>query len=309
MKFGNAQVSFENTTTQFQLIIRNYTELKPYLSKSLYSNGKVNETAGKLLECLIIRLTEQGFTKPSTVLKLTEYSEMISQTDIKGLREKTNCDLKVLNKIHITYQNTKGKYITADLCKCSGNVENGQIYFELNDAIYKELCSRKSAFFRYIPLSVFNSNAKKNPHQYLIYKVILSNSWRNANSIRENKIKVKEIYNYCRTLPRIDKANGQVLKNIKIPFDRDLKSINEFDYNYSSPDYLICTFEEWLNIDIIITWKEQLLGLDILRNKKEKHQDKMEKAKMNALTKIEMENITKSGRVVGNSRYNEKTNN
>lgn len=301
MKFGNAQAFFENTTTQFQLTIKNYTKLKPYLSKNLYRNGKVNETAGKLLECLIIRFAEEGFTKNSVVLKLTEYAEMISQTDIKGLRKKTNCDLKVLNNVHITYQNTKGKYITADLCKCSETVENGKITFELNEAIYKELCSRKSAFFRYIPLSVFNSNAKKNPHKYLIHKVILSNSWRNANSTRENKIKVKEIYNYCRTLPRVDKSNGQVLKNIKIPFDRDLKSIDEFDYNYSSPDFWNCTFEEWLSIDILISWKEELLGLDILKNKKEKYKDKIERAEMNALTKIEMENIRKSGRAEGDS--------
>ena len=52
-----------------------------------------------------------------------------------------------------------------------------------------------------MPVEALQSNEKKNPHTYLLYKKVIAHKRINAGKVRENKIKVKELYDFCVTLP------------------------------------------------------------------------------------------------------------
>ena len=56
-----------------------FTELEEYLSKELYDSGRANQSAGKLLDSLLIALSESGFNTPKAELSLKDYAKQIIQ--------------------------------------------------------------------------------------------------------------------------------------------------------------------------------------------------------------------------------------
>lgn len=130
------------------------------------------------------------------------------------------------------------------------NVENFERYAELEEYLSKELYD----------------NGKAN---------------QSAGKVRENKIKVKELYDFCVTLPRYEevmKTTSQTNKRIIEPFERDLSVIKEFSWHYETEEPSK-DFKEWLNTYIIITWNNIQPGIEEVVKGREKQQKKIENTK------------------------------
>ncbi len=295
--FGNASSINKNRTTNFELIIENYKELEEKLSKALYSNGKANQSAGKLLDSLLISLSETGFKTSTATLPLKKYAEFTGKTDLKELRKRVTSDLQVLKRVKVISTPTKrtknnsNDYVNTYLFGGTDGIFNGNIVFKFNEDFFKIFAEQRH--FLYLPLEALQSNEKKNPHTYLLYKKIVSHKRINVGKPRENIIKVKELYNYVTTLPRyeeISETSRQIGKRIIAPFERDLDVIKEFKWHYNT-QVPLTDFKDWINADIVITWNNEQPGTESIIAGQKKQQKRVEKAKQRAIGKAEAEKI------------------
>ena len=295
--FDNAIATNKSRTSVFELTIERYAELEEYLSKELYDNGKANQSAGKLLDSFLISMAEEGFNTPVAVLPLKEYAELTGKKDLKELRKRTKADMEILKRIYIreeprnkSSRNT-GEGINTYLFGGTEGIKNGKIIFKFNEDFFRIFAGQKN--YLYMPVEALQSNEKKNPHTYLLYKKIIAHKRINAGKVRENKIKVKELYDFCVTLPRYEevmKTTRQTDKRIIEPFERDLSVIKEFSWHYETEEPPK-DFKEWLNTYIIITWNNTQPGIEEVVKGREKQQKRIEKAKQKALEKMETEKL------------------
>lgn len=294
-ELGNAVAEIETSTTKFILKLNNYISLQPYISSDYYKSGKLKQSIGKLLDCFIIKMTEDGFNNHTTTLTLKEYADMVGKNSLGTLRNQTNNDLQILNTITIKNipKHNKENYIETKLCKCSDKIENGEMKFKFSDDLFKALSSKKVSFFHYLPNELLQIS-EKSTNSYLLFKKILSNCWSNAGTERENKISVDTLYRYCSTLPRYDGVEG-ITQRLKLPLIRDLNKIQAFAISYSLDDYNSSNYKQWLKQEIQIHWKEELLGIQEQRDGREKHKKRQVVAKERALVKVELDKLKKTG--------------
>lgn len=295
--FDNAIATNKSRTSVFELTIERYAELEEYLSKELYDNGKANQSAGKLLDSFLISMAEEGFNTPVAILPLKEYAELTGKKDLKELRKRTKADMEILKRIYIreeprnkSSRNT-GEGINTYLFGGTEGIKNGKIIFKFNEDFFRIFAGQKN--YLYMPVEALQSNEKKNPHTYLLYKKVIAHKRINAGKVRENKIKVKELYDFCVTLPRYEevmKTTRQTDKRIIEPFERDLSVIKEFSWHYETEEPPK-DFKEWLNTYIIITWNNTQPGIEEVVKGREKQQKRIEKAKQKALEKMETEKL------------------
>ena len=295
--FDNAIATNKSRTSVFELTIERYAELEEYLSKELYDNGKANQSAGKLLDSFLISMAEEGFNTPVAILPLKEYAELTGKKDLKELRKRTKADMEILKRIYIregprnkSSRNT-GEGINTYLFGGTEGIKNGKIIFKFNEDFFRIFAGQKN--YLYMPVEALQSNEKKNPHTYLLYKKIIAHKRINAGKVRENKIKVKELYDFCVTLPRYEevmKTTRQTDKRIIEPFERDLSVIKEFSWHYETEEPPK-DFKEWLNTYIIITWNNTQPGIEEVVKGREKQKKRIEKAKQKALEKMETEKL------------------
>lgn len=295
--FDNAIATNKSRTSVFELTIERYAELEEYLSKELYDNGKANQSAGKLLDSFLISMAEEGFNTPVAILPLKEYAELTGKKDLKELRKRTKADMEILKRIYIreeprnkSSRNT-GEGINTYLFGGTEGIKNGKIIFKFNEDFFRIFAGQKN--YLYMPVEALQSNEKKNPHTYLLYKKIIAHKRINAGKVRENKIKVKELYDFCVTLPRYEevmKTTRQTDKRIIEPFERDLSVIKEFSWHYETEEPPK-DFKEWLNTYIIITWNNTQPGIEEVVKGREKQKKRIEKAKKKALEKMETEKL------------------
>lgn len=295
--WDNAHTTAISQSTIFELRVDKFTELEEYLSKELYDSGRANQSAGKLLDSLLISLSESGFNTPKAELSLKYYATLTGKKDLKELRKKTNADLQILKRVHIHEEprrktkRNQNDHIDTYLFGGTAGIKNGKIIFKFNEDFFNIFAVQKN--FLYMPIEALQSNEKKNPHTYLLYKKVISHKRINAGKPRENKIKVKELYDFCVTLPRYQTVmeNGsQVNQRIIEPFERDLSVINEFTWHYDCED-IPKDFKTWINTDIIITWHNEQPGIDEVIKGREKQQKRVEKAKQKAIDKLEAEKL------------------
>ena len=125
------------------------------------------------------------------------------------------------------------------------------MHFVFSDELNKILRTGTKISF---PLEILQFNEKYEPNFYLIYKKLLS-SIRNEN---ETIIRVKDLYKYCVTLPRIEhikSKNRAYSDRIRAPLEKSLNAIDEFEWEYENKNEM--TFNEWLETNIIITRKSK----------------------------------------------------
>ena len=283
---GSATTNLNTKKKQeFVLTIEKFEELENILSNELYNNHKANQSAGKLLDSFLIKMTENGFSSPIASIPLKEYAEMTGKKDLKELRNKTKSDLQVLKRVKFSYtpkKKTKGNnqdYMNIYLFGGTEGIKNGNIMFKFNDDFFKIFAEQKN--FLYIPTEVLQSNEKRNPNTYLLYKKIISHKRMNLGKKNENIIKVKTLYEYCVTLPRYEEvmqADKHISQRIIEPFERDLDIIQEFSWCYDTTNPPT-TFDDWINTNIKITWKNELPGTETIIEGRKKQQKKIEKAK------------------------------
>ncbi len=295
--FDNAISTNKSRTSVFELTIEKYSELEDILSKELYDNGKANQSAGKLLDSFLISMAEEGFNTPVAVLSLKDYAELTGKKDLKELRKRTKADMEILKRICIREEPRNkssrniGEGINTYLFGGTEGIKNGKIIFKFNEDFFRIFAGQKN--YLYMPVEALQSNEKKNPHTYLLYKKVIAHKRINAGKVRENKIKVKELYDFCVTLPRYEevmKTTRQTDKRIIEPFERDLSIIKEFSWHYETEEPPK-DFKEWLNTYIIITWNNTQPGIEEVVKGREKQQKRMEKAKQKALEKMETEKL------------------
>lgn len=289
---GSATTNLNTKKKQeFVLTIEKFEELENILSNELYNNHKANQSAGKLLDSFLIKMTENGFSSPIASIPLKEYAEMTGKKDLKELRNRTKSDLQVLKRVKFSYtpkKKTKGNnqdYMNIYLFGGTEGIKNGNIMFKFNDDFFRIFADQKN--FLYIPTEVLQSNEKRNPNTYLLYKKIISHKRMNLGKKNENIIKVKTLYEYCVTLPRYEEvmqASRAVTQRIVEPFERDLDIIKEFSWCYDTPNPPT-TFDEWINTNIKITWKNELPGTDTIIEGRKKQQKKIDRAKQRNLEK------------------------
>lgn len=282
---GSASTNLDTRKKQeFVLTIEKFEELENILSNELYNNHKANQSAGKLLDSFLIKMTENGFISPIASIPLKEYAEMTGKKDLKDLRARTKSDLQVLKRVKFSYtpkKKTKGNnqdYMNIYLFGGTEGIKNGNIMFKFNDDFFKIFAEQKN--FLYVPTEVLQSNERKNPNTYLLYKKIVSHKRMNLGKKNENIIKVKTLYDYCVTLPRYEdvmNATRAVTQRIIEPFERDLDIIKEFTWNYES-ETNPTTFDEWINTNIKITWKNELPDTRKVIEGRNKQQKVIEKA-------------------------------
>lgn len=290
---GSATTNLNTKKKQeFVLTIEKFEELENILSNELYNNHKANQSAGKLLDSFLIKMTENGFSSPIASIPLKEYAEMTGKKDLKELRNRTKSDLQVLKRVKFSYtpkKKTKGNnqdYMNIYLFGGTEGIKNGNIMFKFNDDFFRIFADQKN--FLYIPTEVLQSNEKKNPNTYLLYKKIISHKRMNLGKKNENIIKVKTLYEYCVTLPRYEEVMNttgkQVNQRIIEPFERDLDIIQEFSWCYDTPNPPT-TFDDWINTNIKITWKNELPGTETIIEGRKKQQKKIDRAKQRNLEK------------------------
>ena len=299
-ELNNAKTTFYNTTTKFELVIENYTSLKNMISKKLYLQGRVNQSAAKLLDCLLIKMTETAFSSLMVELPIKEYAEMLNKKDIKELRKRTKVDLQILKRVKFQSIDNKNNYLKAYLFDGTEGIVEGKIVFSFNKDFIKIF--EKQRYFLYLPLEVLQNNERQFPHSYLIFKKIISHTRINANKPNENIISVSELYDYCSTLPRytaVKETGGAITQRIIEPFETALDSIscimwNYIDYTPKENGYE--NFADWYNRKISINWKENFVGKDSIIKGKQKYKKIREKAKIKAIKEIEKNKLKKKNK-------------
>ena len=295
--WDNAVSVSMSRTSVFELQIQKYTELEEYLSKELYNEGKANQSAGKLLDSHLIALAESGFNSPRAELSLKDYAKLTGKKDIKELRKRTRADIEILKRVYIREEpknktkRNRDDGVNTYLFGGTEGIKNGKIVFKFNEDFFRIFEAQKN--FLYMPIEALQSNEKQNPHTYLLYKKVIAHKRINAGKPRENIIRVKELYDYCVTLPRYETVmskGSQVNQRIIEPFERDLSVINEFTWHYDKEEPPK-DYKEWLKTDIIITWRNEQPGIEEVIKGREKQQKRVEKAKQKALEKIEAEKL------------------
>ena len=136
-------------------------------------------------------------------------------------------------------------------------------------------------YFLYVPIEILQSNEKKNPNTYLLYKKIVSHKRINVGKKNENIIKVKTLYDYCVTLPRYEDvmaSDKHIDQRIIKPFERDLDIIKEFSWHYETEEPPT-DFTQWINTNIIITWRNQLPDTKTILEGRKKYKSKDENKK------------------------------
>ena len=171
---GSATTNLNTKKKQeFVLTIEKFEELENILSNELYNNHKANQSAGKLLDSFLIKMTENGFSSPIASIPLKEYAEMTGKKDLKELRNRTKSDLQVLKRVKFSYtpkKKTKGNnqdYMNIYLFGGTEGIKNGNIMFKFNDDFFRIFADQKN--FLYIPTEVLQSNEKKKSNTYLLY--------------------------------------------------------------------------------------------------------------------------------------------
>lgn len=264
---------------EFTLTIENFEDLEKVLSNELYNSHKANQSAGKLLDSFLIKMTEQGFTSTTATIPLKEYAELTGKKDLKELRARTKADLQVLKRVKFSSTpKRKSKnnqdYIDIYLFGGTEGIINGNIVFKFNENFFQIFSQQRH--FLYIPLEVLQSNERKNPHTYLLYKKIVSHKRMNLGKKNENTIKVKTLYDYCVTLPRYEdvmSTDKHIDQRIIQPFERDLDIIKEFSWHYETKEPPT-NFEEWKNTNIVITWHNTLPDTTTILDGRNKHNKK-----------------------------------
>lgn len=289
---GNAVIEMTIPTGTFKLTIQNYAQLKGYISNQKYSKGMVNQTTPKLLEALLIKISTDGFNSFSTTMTINEFAGLIGKKDKSKLRKRTNVDLQILKNTMIKFNNKK-EYCFY-LCDEKTHMERNKIIFGLSKELFTIIKKQKN--FLYIPVDLLQTNERTNPHTYLLYKKILSSKRINCgNEQRENRIKVKELYNYCSTLPKYEEIlnnGGQVSQRIIEPFERDLNSITKFNWKYENTEFK--SFNEWLETIIDLEWLEELPGLESVLDGRNKFKEEQVYAKEKALVQIEKSKLKRT---------------
>ena len=213
-------------------------------------NNSVNQSVVRLLEVLLLKFSEQKFTKQSVDLNFKDFMKLIAKKDINTLKAITKKDLEILKNTKIMFRTDDSSYTEITICKSSTKVVKNNIHFVLSNELYKIL--KHQGDYVFVPLDLIRFNEKYSPNNYLIFKKVLSS----LGTEIEATISIRELYKYCVTLPRVEdvkRTNRAYTQRIRRPLEDALNSISEISWKYEDTEDM--TFAKWLNTNIRVRKK------------------------------------------------------
>ena len=264
-EIGNANIDFWTTNCSFYLTIENYRDFKDIISAEKFEKGQVNQSAVRLLEICLIKATDEEFTTENAKqidIDIYEIIQMLNKNvdgkngvqQIKDdLKKQIRKDLQILKNVKIKFRTKTGKFVVISILKRTTKLKKDTLHFVFNNTLNKLLKEEGTDIL--LPLDILLFNEKYDPNAYLTYKKLLSELVIND----EAKIKVKDIYKYCVTIPRIEevkKTNRAYTPKIRVALEKALNSIVEVNWRYENKEP--STFKEWLESSIIVKRKEVL---------------------------------------------------
>ena len=258
-EIGNANIDFWTTNCSFFLTIESYKDFKDIISAEKFEKGQVNQSAVRLLEICLIKATDEGFTTENAKqidIDIYEIMQMLNKNvdgkngvqQIKDdLKKQIRKDLQILKNVKIKFRTKTGKFVGISILKSTTKLKKDTLHFVFNNTLNKLLKEEGTDIL--LPLDILLFNEKYDPNAYLTYKKLLSELVIND----EAKIKVKDIYKYCVTVPRIEevkKTNRAYTQRIRVPIEKTLNLISEFNWQYENK--VPSTFKEWLESSIIV---------------------------------------------------------
>lgn len=297
---GHKQLTFDDSAIverkakegKYTLEIKSISTLSEFLSE----NNQVKTSVNKLLTCLIIKSGSTGYCSKEITISLKEYLEMlgrkVSSSNVKEVRKEVNNDLKTLMSSHLSFitkgRNKQQNFYNISIIQASAVVD-GSIKVILSDFMYDYLYNQK--WYLNLPPCILQCNSKLEPHGFLL-GVYLTSMLRQSNTYPVRTISVKSIYNQVTTLPRYEdiKANGRrVEQQIKIPLEKQLDKFQDeykilkwqYSENYTGKE----TFEEWLNLNIIVTALYDIDNVSKIQKNKKTLANKFKKAELKGIEK------------------------
>ena len=262
-EIGNANIEFWTPNCSFFLTIEKYKNLKNIINKEKFEKGQVNQSAVRLLEVCLIKATDEGFTTKNAKqidIDINEILQMLNKNmeqvnkfqQIKDdVKKQIRKDLQILKNVKIRFRTKTGDFVEIPIYKSTTILKKDTLHFVLNDTLNSLLKDEgKDILF---PLDILLFNERYDPNVYLTYKKLLSELVKNDDA----KIKTKDIYEYCITVPRIEevkKTNRAYTQRIRMALENALNSICEVKWKYENK--VPSTFKEWIESSIIVKKNE-----------------------------------------------------
>lgn len=249
------------------------------------SFDKCNTSACKLLDFLMLVLTQRNVTTDEISIDLAKYIELTSsvkiatKTAIDNARKKIKKDMEIIKSIEITFEaENKKRYVNMYLFQ-GFKIENGYIKFRITNYFAEYLCDI-SRQFAYIHKEVFSFNDKYYPHAYYLLRKMSIHKKLNYSKDNEDKIKVKSLIEACPKFNAyFDYQNNQskhFTQLIQEPFENNMDKITCFKWEYDGD--MPNNFNDFIKTNIKIYWNEDY-PLENLRNFVDKKKKVIEKTK------------------------------
>lgn len=277
--FGNAEI----IGSSLKLFILGY--------RNLIEKGGINQSAARLLDCLVIIASKQGLQNTTIRLPLKEYMSMRGVSDIKDARAQVNRDLDALWRVSFEYRGIgkhRNEWFKARLCDALGVIKNGEIIFSFAPTFFNSLKvnDNGTAAFMHFPREALTKNIKHNPYSYCLARKMAEHKRMNQGRPNENIISVKTLVEACPNFPtyqEVTSGNRGIAQRIIAPFERDMDALSEtLSWHYTDEEPPT-NYSSFMAATVVINWKNYpdtgKLTLHKIKNENKRTQPQRKKSK------------------------------
>lgn len=269
-----------NTLTKIRAQIGKNTQVDDLTGEATIKQGDITislphfETLGglktstyKLLDAIMIAMTESGSKSPTITLSLDEYMDKCGLKNRKEARKQVNDDLETLRVAAMSYKDKRKRgersFLSLNITEMVGLSRSGIITFKFTEGFYNLL--RGYAVMPF-PTQLLRLDSKRNPNSYYLLRKIAEHKNMNAGKRNEDTISVKTLLEVAPFLPSYDdvmKGNRNLTARIIEPFERDMDALNEtLQWNYchsnnvplSDAELTAMTYDLFKTLMVHTTW-------------------------------------------------------
>lgn len=232
--------------------------------RNLIAKGGINQSAARLLDCLVIIATTQGLQNTIIRLPLKEYMSMRGISDVKEARAQVNRDLDALWRVSFEYKGIgkhRNEWFKARLCDAVGVIKNGDIVFSFAPTFFNSLKinDNGSSAFMHFPREALTKSIKYNPYSYCLARKMAEHKRMNRGRPNENIISVKTLIEACPNFPtyqEVAAGNRGIAQRIIAPFERDMDALTEtISWHYADIAESPTDYASFIAATIVISWK------------------------------------------------------
>lgn len=190
-------------------------------------------TSARLLDALILKLTEKDPGIGPVELSLKEYQKMRGLKDLKDLRDQVDSDLEILKRLEVSFTDIKnghkGDHIDMPLRGGITGIVRGVIKFEF----YEPFKAMVQATMMPYPMELLQLKGA-NTNSYNLLRFISEHKNMNYHKTNGDIISVRKLLEAASELPRYEeiKSKGRLRERIVRPFEKSMDMIESFDWNY-----------------------------------------------------------------------------